>query len=141
MNERGKITYNNGQEWIMFKDEYYYPKGLQRGINTIFKIENNCNEELKECLSYFENRKDYVQNIIYIKLQRFTSEESINEFTMQGLKLINENNTIKMKDIDYNEFACTYIKNIVRNELLHLFKQKEAVKNCLFNNFLKQIAM
>lgn len=141
MNERGKITYNNGQEWIMFDDEYYYPKGLQRGINTIFKIENNCNNEIKECLSYFENRKDYVQDIISIKLQRFISEEGINEFTKQGIKLISSNNEIKMKDIDYNEFACNYIKNIVRNELLHLFKQKEVVKIHLFDKFLKQIAI
>jgi hypothetical protein len=138
MNEKGKITYNNGKEWIMFKGEYYYPKGLQRGINTIFKVDNTCSDEMKECLSYFENRKDYVQDVIYIKLQRFTSEESINAFALQGIKLINKN-SIKMKDIDYNSFACNYIRNIVRNDLLKLFKQKEIVKTHLFEKFLEQI--
>jgi hypothetical protein len=141
MNERGKITYNNGQEWIIFDGEYYYPKGLQRGINNIFKLDNTCNNELKDCLNYFSNRKDYVQNIIYIKLQRFINEESIDNFALQGIQLINSNNTIMMKDIDYNNFACTYIRNIIRNDLLHLYKQKEVVKTRLFNKFLEQIAM
>ena len=132
-------------KYINYGGTYYYSKELTNGVNQILNVGSfECiSNDMNNCLNYFRNNKKLVARIVWERLIPFKKLESANETLRQEIARISpkskENNLIDKFELD--GFADNYIKNIVRMDLLKLFKELEDNNKSIIENFIDKLGV
>jgi hypothetical protein len=130
-------------KWINYGGEYYYNKELTDGINQILNVGSfECiSNDMNNCLNYFKNNKELVARIVWKRLIPFKKLESANEILKHEIVRISlkakKNNLIDKFELE--GFADSYIKYIVRMDLLELFKKIEESNKDVIENFINEL--
>lgn len=133
----------NIDKWINYGGEYYYSKELINGVNQILNVGSfECiSNDMNNCLNYFKNNKELVARIVWKRLIPFKKLKSANEILKQEIARISpkakENDLIDKFELE--GFADNYIKNVVRVDLLKLFKELEVNNKSIIENFINKI--
>lgn len=140
MNKGSVYFITSIDKWINYGGEYYYSEELTYGINQILKVGSfeGISNDMNNCLNYFRNNKELVARIIWKRLTPFKELKSANIILKQEIARISpkakENNLIDKFEL--NGFADSYIRNIVRIDLLKLFKELEHNNKIIIDNFI-----
>ena len=140
MNKGSVYLMTSIDKWINYGGEYYYNKELTDGINQILKVGSfECiSNDMNDCLNYFRNNKELVARIVWKRLIPFKELKSVNKILKEEIARISpkakENNLIDKFELD--GFADSYIINIVRVDLLKLFKELEDNNKIIIENFI-----
>lgn len=130
-------------KWINYGGEYYFNEELNRGVNQILNVGSfECiSNDMNNCLNYFKNNKELVARIVWKKLIPFKNLKSANEILKEEIARISpkarENNLIDKFELE--GFADSYIKHIVRMDLLELFKKLEQSNKSIIENFIEGV--
>lgn len=79
---------------------------------------------MKECINYFNNNINFVIKLLKIKLNNFKDEDTLKEMILQ---VANKN---KILDVDLDKIAKKYIIEVIRSELLKVYRQIKQI-NCV----------
>ena len=143
MNKGSVYLITDIDKYMNYGGTYYYSKQLTEGVNQILNVGSfECiSNDMNNCLNYFRNNKKLVARIIWQRLVPFKKLESANEILKHEIARISpkakENNLIDKFELD--GFADSYIKNIVRMDLLKLFKELEASNKGIIENFIEEL--
>lgn len=121
---RGWLVFNYNNKMVEFEENYCCQRGLQEGLNCILKPERDCSIEMKECIDYFNNNINFVIKLLKIKLNNFKDEDTLKTMILQ---LANKN---KILDVDLDKIAKKYIIEVIRSELLKVYRQIKQI-NCV----------
>lgn len=143
MNKGSVYLITSIDKWINYGGEYYYNECLSRGVNQILNVGSfECiSKDMNDCLNYFRNNKELVAKIVWKRLVPFKKLKSAQEILKEEIARISpkakENNLIDKFELD--EFADSYIRNIVRVDLLKLFKELENNNKNIIEKFIGAI--
>lgn len=125
-----------------FDSEYFYNTGLTDGITNI--LDKNAftyeDKEMLDCIYYFNSRRGFVMRLVKERLTPFKDIKLANNFLRGEAKRLHStvtNENVHLLNI--GEFASSYLRNTVRNDLLEVYQE---IRNCatkLEENFLAKL--
>lgn len=116
--------YLGDYKWREFKEDYYYARYLQKGIDEImfFSKFDNPSQELKDCINYFKLDLDFVFNAIEKELKPFLDEHEAKRCCAERLLESFPKATEEMiNQFELETFADVYVKDKVREDLLKVY--------------------